>query len=388
MLATAIDFRFAHWSRVSPFTRQAWALGFGLLIASGVCHAQNVLRTAVFQERTGPVQRAWLEYRPSAAPAGEALPTVLVLHPGVSSPDNIAAASGWNAVADAHRLMIVYPAATPGATTSTGTWNAWDWTDAPTPSGTPAGIAARDDVGFLAALIQQLTVRGAEPADAARVYMTGFSSGAMMTDTHAGAGLGGIAAFAPVSGGWCDAYGVPSSFCRPAGPAPVWFWRGDGENSITTAGVPRLVQDLQQRDFWVRWNNAKETPDTIDSRQVTGTRTSQFGSVVVTVVHDTSVFASGAVEFRYTEVIGGRHEYQVGAAPRIWSEFFARFRLANPPRSNADADGDNAVDIDDLYAMSASPVDLNGDGSADPRDARSLEVFLRKGETRSMMERR
>lgn len=354
----------------------------GMTIVPVVCMAQNQVRTALFQEANGPVQRAWLEYRPSGVPANERLPTVFVLHPAQSSPGNISAYSGWNSVADTHRLMIIYPAATPGNTPETGVWNAWDWQGAPVPDGTSPVLAARDDLGFLFALTQLVSARETEGADARQMYMTGFSSGAMMTDTFAGAGFGVIAAFAPVSGGWCDPYGVPVSFCRPVGPVPLWFWRGDGENSIITAGVPRLLQDLQQRDFWIGWNGVKSMPTSTDSRQVTGTRTTSFGSSVVTVTHNTSVYAGGGVEFRYTEVVGGRHEYQIGAAPRIWSEFFARFRLANPACSNADVNCDQKVTIDDLYAMSMSGTDLNGDGAVDHRDADALEAFLRKDEKR------
>jgi poly(3-hydroxybutyrate) depolymerase len=353
-------------------------------LAASTVIAQSTTRTAVFQESTGPVQRVWVEYRPPGVPSSETLPTVLVLHPGASSPANIAAASGWNAVADANRLMIVYPAATPGTTPTTGVWNAWRWTGAPIPTGTPPGLANRDDLGFLSALIQLLTTRTSEPADAARVYMTGFSSGAQMTDTFAGAGLSSVAAYAPVSGGWCEAYGVSTTFCRPPGPVPLWFWRGDGENSITTGGVPRSIQDQQQRDFWIAWNGASSQPTSTDSRLVTGIRTTQAGSTTVTVTHNTLVFGSGGTEFRYTEVIGGRHEYQVGAAPRIWSEFFSRFRLVQPGCNNADRNCDQRIDIDDLYAMNQSPADLNGDGVADSRDVTALEVFLRKNEIADM----
>jgi poly(3-hydroxybutyrate) depolymerase len=346
--------------------------------------AQSTTRTAVFQESTGPVQRVWVEYRPPGVPASEALPTVLVLHPGASSPANIAAASGWNAVADANRLMIVYPAATPGTTPTTGVWNAWRWMGAPIPTGTPPSLANRDDLGFLSSLIQLLTTRTNETADAGRVYMTGFSSGAQMTDTFAGAGFSSVAAYAPVSGGWCEAYGVPTTFCRPSGPVPLWFWRGNGENAIVTAGVPRTVQDQQQRDFWIAWNGASSQPTSTDSRLVTGIRTTQFGTTTVTVTHNTLVFGSGGTEFRYTEVIGGTHEYQVGAAPRIWSEFFSRFRLVQPGCNNADRNCDQRIDIEDLYAMNQSPVDLNGDGVADSGDASALELFLRKNEIADM----
>jgi|GEM_PF-1284491 poly(3-hydroxybutyrate) depolymerase len=380
MFRWAERFLSMHWMR--PLVVAAAVAGCWVgSSASG----QSTTRTAVFEESTGLVQRVWIEYRPAGVPVSEALPTVLVLHPGLSSPGNIATASGWNAVADANRVMIVYPAATPGTTPVNGVWNAWRWTGAPIPVGTPANIANRDDLGFLVRLIELLTTRSSQPADPARVYMTGFSSGAQMADTFAGSGVSSVAAYAPVSGGWCEAYGVPTTFCRPAGPVPLWFWRGDGENSITTGGVSRSIQDLQQRDFWIAWNGASSQPDSVESRQVTGTRTTQAGSTTVTVTHNTSIFGSGGAEFRYTEVVGGRHEYQVGAASRIWSEFFSRLRLVQPGCSNADRNCDGRVDHEDLYAMTASPVDTNGDGAADSRDVATVEVFLRKNETRNMI---
>lgn len=117
---------------------------------------------------------------------------------------------------------------------------------------------------------------------------------------------------------------------------------------------------------------------------MTGIRTTQFGTTTVTVTHNTLVFGSGGTEFRYTEVIGGTHEYQVGAAPRIWSEFFSRFRLVQPGCNNADRNCDQRIDIEDLYAMNQSPVDLNGDGVADSGDASALELFLRKNEIADM----
>lgn len=212
--------RFLSMHRMKPLVVAAAVAGCWVgSSASG----QSTTRTAVFEESTGLVQRVWIEYRPAGVPVSEALPTVLVLHPGLSSPGNIATASGWNAVADANRVMIVYPAATPGTTPVNGVWNAWRWTGAPIPVGTPANIANRDDLGFLVRLIELLTTRSSQPADPARVYMTGFSSGAQMADTFAGSGVSSVAAYAPVSGGWCEAYGVPTTFCRPAGPVPLWF---------------------------------------------------------------------------------------------------------------------------------------------------------------------
>jgi poly(3-hydroxybutyrate) depolymerase len=280
--------------------------------------------------------------------------------------------------------MIIYPGATPGTVPTTGVWNAWRWEGAPIPNGTPAAIAPRDDLGFLNALVQLCTTRANDGADPARVYMTGFSSGTQMAVTYAGAALGNVAAFAPVSGGWCEPYGVPDSFCRPDGPTPVWLWRGDREDNLVSGGTPRSIHDQLQRDFWIAWNGASALPDASDSRNVTGTRTTQGGSTNVTVTHNTLIHTAGATEFRYTEVVGGTHEYQIGSAPRIWTEFFSRFRLFQPGCNNADRNCDMKINIDDLHEVTQAPVDLNGDGAGDSTDATGLARFLRRGEFEAM----
>jgi uncharacterized protein (TIGR03790 family) len=52
-----------------------------------------------------------------------------------------------------------------------------------------------------------------------------------------------------------------------------------------------------------------------------------------------------------------------------------------------DLTGDGALDIDDLYAIHASPADVNFDGVADASDIRYLEAVIRCGELASMTDR-
>jgi poly(3-hydroxybutyrate) depolymerase len=333
--------------------------------------AQRVARTAVFNERNGPVQRAWLEYRPPGVPSAEPLATVFVLHPGASTPSNVADNSRWDLVADQHRLMIIYPAASPGETSTTGVWNSWDWDGAPTPNGLGPTLAARDDIGFLVQLTNLVVTRAGDRADPARRYMTGFSSGTQMAVTFAGAGRAEVAAYAPVSGGWCEPFGVPADFCRPAAPVPVWMWRGQGEDSLTPGGVSRLVHDQLQLAFWLDYVGSGVTPDLTESRTATGVRTVMGSANTVTVTHNTQFYTQGAAEIRYTEVPQGTHEYQVGASERIWTEFFSRFQR---PPCPADFNLDSAADADDLFdfldAWFATDLraDVNNDSAVDADD--------------------
>ena len=48
----------------------------------------------------------------------------------------------------------------------------------------------------------------------------------------------------------------------------------------------------------------------------------------------------------------------------------------------ADINADQRIDIDDLYAINQTPVDINGDGVADADDIRCLEKYLRRFEKR------
>ena len=49
-----------------------------------------------------------------------------------------------------------------------------------------------------------------------------------------------------------------------------------------------------------------------------------------------------------------------------------------------DVDGDGRITIDDLYAATASPTDLNGDGVVDAKDIACLERWLRRSEMMRM----
>lgn len=53
-------------------------------------------------------------------------------------------------------------------------------------------------------------------------------------------------------------------------------------------------------------------------------------------------------------------------------------------RSPLDVNGDGGFDIEDLYAIHATPADVNLDGTADNADVRFLETILRCGESREV----
>lgn len=60
-----------------------------------------------------------------------------------------------------------------------------------------------------------------------------------------------------------------------------------------------------------------------------------------------------------------------------WQQMVVGDPLARPIRSVEDIDGDGDVDVDDLYAWNATPVDLNRSGAADAVDLAILESSVR-----------
>jgi poly(3-hydroxybutyrate) depolymerase len=297
----------------------AVAITFVRPVQAGV----TIENSAVFDNRGAPMTRYWVEHRPDGLNPAERRPLIVVLHPGAATPQNIQSSSGWDAIADEHGLIVVYPGATAGSAPAAGQWNVWDYDGAP-PTVLPPNIRERDDASFIDQLITRYTQRAEFPADALRVYMTGFSSGSMMTSSYAGTGRTNVAAYGPVSGGWCEPCGVPSSFFRPVGRTPVWFWRGEREDALGSCSTSRAIHDALQIAFWKAYSQVDPTP-MIETRVVTAPNPVPGGPSPVTVTHVTERYSGGRADFWFTEVLDSSHVYQAGAARRLWEEFFSRF---------------------------------------------------------------
>ena len=132
-------------------------------------------------------------------------PLVVSLHGGGGNAESQQKYSRMDALADREGFVVAYPDGTGRLQTKLLTWNA----------GTCCGSAARenvDDVGFIAALLDDLAARTA--IDPKRVYATGHSNGAMMAYRLAAELPGRFAAIAPVAGAMVYS-GVPQE------PVPI-----------------------------------------------------------------------------------------------------------------------------------------------------------------------
>lgn len=195
----------------------------------------------------GGLQRTYLVHAPAGLdhPAG----LVLNLHGAGSTGGDQAAISHYNTVADQLGLVVVYP---------DGIDRSWaDGRGASTPD--RQGV---DDVGFLGALADRLVQEfGIAPG---RVFATGMSAGAFMTNRLACDRADLIAAIAPVSGTLGAGVG-----CAPSRPVAVLETHGtadpvvpyDGGTMTGRGGVSDIVPATGMA---ARWRDADGCPGPVE----------------------------------------------------------------------------------------------------------------------------
>jgi polyhydroxybutyrate depolymerase len=204
----------------------------------------------------GGRQRTWLVH--DFGRRGPA-PVVIVLHGGGGNAANAVKMTGFDRVAAREGLIAVYPNGTAGRQGGRLlTWNAGHCCAA-------AMNARVDDVGFIAAIIDTLVSSGR--ADAARVYVTGMSNGAMMAHRLGRELSTKIAAIGPVVGA------VFGDEPPPRAPMPAVIVVGADDEIVPPAGGPLTVRmllgrrsaadhdvapALAQAAYWARHNRCGE----------------------------------------------------------------------------------------------------------------------------------
>jgi polyhydroxybutyrate depolymerase len=148
----------------------------------------------------------------------------------------MAAATGMSELADRRGFVVAYPEALPR---DRPFWNATESTAKP------------DDVAFARDLIALLAKRGC--ADAARVYVTGVSTGASMTYLLACRLGDRIAGIAPIAGSYID--DLP---CDPPRPPSVLEIHGTGDTVAPYQG--RKGRTMSVPEFVARWRTRDGCP--------------------------------------------------------------------------------------------------------------------------------
>jgi poly(hydroxyalkanoate) depolymerase family esterase len=118
--------------------------------------------------KTAAGTRDYKLWMPAGKAKSEPLPLVMMLHGCMQGPDDLAAISGMNQVADQNGFLVVYPEQTKEAN-ALKCWNWFAAKDQSRDAGEPA---------LLVAVVKQ--VQTTNRVDARRVYVAGISAGAAM----------------------------------------------------------------------------------------------------------------------------------------------------------------------------------------------------------------
>ena len=235
-----------------------------LLIASLLqiagCGAQRARRvntdSAQQTLRHGGRERTYVVRVPSGiVRETSGVPLVIVLHGGGGNARNAETMTGFTAKAESERFIVVYPEGT-SRRAPLLTWNARHCCSY-------AMEHRVDDVGFIRALIDQLSVKYG--IDRKRVYVTGMSNGAMMAHRLGIELSDKIAAIAPVVG---TVFGDEPG---PRSPVSAIMINGMLDKLVPydgglSGGRGRQAWDgtptrpsLDQARFWAQANNCNAT---------------------------------------------------------------------------------------------------------------------------------
>lgn len=234
---------------VAPLAAQSDADDDGPAGTPAVCNPAKpvVLRGTVERRITvDGLQRSYRLHIPASYDGQTALPLVFSLHGFTGNVHNQARITGWDALAEEHSFIVVYPQ---GA----GIPSRWNTED-----GALGSLAITDDVAFINTLIDRLSADLC--IDEARVYVNGFSNGGGMTEYLACELSERIAAVATVAGAYNDDF----TACQPTRPVPLMAFHGQADPIVPYFGgddamaLPRIPSWITS---WADRNGCDGLPD-------------------------------------------------------------------------------------------------------------------------------
>mgnify|MGYP005817307581 CR=1 FL=1 len=258
----------------------------------------------------GGMQRSYVVH----APPGGANGLVVSLHGAGLTGRDQAASTNYNAVADQHGFVVAYP----------------DGTDLSWADGRGASVPDRqgvDDVGFLSALITQLTQQhGISPG---RVFVTGMSAGGFMATRLACERADLVAAVAPVAGTLGS--GVA---CTPSRPVSVLAVHGNADPVVPFNGGPMVGRGgpsdvVSAPAMAARWRALDGCPPPVDQPLTSG-------GDGTAIQRSLSVGCAGGTEVDLVTIAGGGHTWpanQVFSASQASADFFSAHGRRPEPRS-------------------------------------------------------
>lgn len=237
--------------------------------------------------------RTYRLHRPRGVAQSQTVPLVIVMHGLGADGGMTQALSGFDAIADKQGFAVVYPDGLGRM------WRFWENLDGKIANG------STDDVGFIAALIDQLVKDGV--ADRRRVYATGISNGGYMSHRLGCSLSDKIAAIAPVAGSMLKHTTEP---LKPSRVVPTMTFHGtadrivqqNGTDAITKLGLSLSASEVAA--WWAKSNGCEMVPQTesLPDKVDDGTH----------VVRHTYRTAKGEPLVVYYEIEGGGHTWPGG----------------------------------------------------------------------------
>lgn len=200
-------------------------------------------------------------------PPGEPVGLVLNLHGGGGTGIGQRNLTGFNTVADAANLVVVYP-------------DGYDKSWADGRGASPADRRHLNDVGFLVALVERVQKEFDVPAG--HIFATGMSNGGFMSNRLACDRADLFAAIAPVSG----TLGVGVA-CNPSRPVSVLDAHGTADRIVPfnggkvrgRGGISQAISVSAALDQWRRVDGCQGEPTVQNLPDVKdGTRVRRFDS--------------------------------------------------------------------------------------------------------------
>jgi polyhydroxybutyrate depolymerase len=222
-------------SIVSDRSAAASIVPSGAPIAPAVRPTGRVLQGSLVAP--GGTVRTYTLYLPRSLPRARPVPLLVALHGGLGSGPQFEQDSGFDALAEANRFIVVYPNGTPVRPSAANrlVWN----------GGGCCSVAAQDqenvdDVGFISTLISKL--EGRYDIDKARVYASGHSNGAILAERLACEDSGQIVAIGVQAGA------LMANSCPMSHPVSALEIHGTADQNIPIDGGMGS-RSLTQDDF-------------------------------------------------------------------------------------------------------------------------------------------
>jgi polyhydroxybutyrate depolymerase len=194
---------------------------------------------------------------PRSFAAGKRVPLVIGLHPSGGTGVALDEDTGLGAAATAKGFAVMFPDGGIRQASANGEGYFWNIPGVPLVSGAEVPGDARDDVRFIADIIDHVVKNNC--VDARRVYVTGFSGGARMSSMVACRLADRVAAVAPVGGLRAGRAADPeftdpdASDCRPSRPVSVLAVHGTDDQTNPYPGGGGLRWGYSVERALLRW---------------------------------------------------------------------------------------------------------------------------------------